>query len=169
MRSPMCLDYRKIFFLTLTILWMTVIFWFSSVPADESSQMSLSAGRLAARIFIPNYGDWSLEEQNAFAEKIDYPVRKMAHAGEYIVLGVLMLSTVNNFLVWSYVRKGLAAWMLTAFYAATDEFHQLFVAGRSGQLSDVLLDSVGAAAGILLCMTVMRLAKHQTRYCGCDL
>ena len=31
-----------------------------------------------------------------------------------------------------------------------DEFHQLFVPGRSGQVSDVILDSAGAAIGVLI-------------------
>ena len=41
-------------------------------------------------------------------------------------------------------------WLITAGYAATDEFHQLFVPGRSGQVSDVILDSAGAATGVLI-------------------
>ena len=40
--------------------------------------------------------------------------------------------------------------MITTAYAATDEMHQLFVPGRSGQVSDVLLDSAGAIAGLAL-------------------
>ena len=42
------------------------------------------------------------------------------------------------------------AWVVGTLYAASDEIHQLFVPGRSGQLRDVLLDSAGVAAGILL-------------------
>ena len=41
-------------------------------------------------------------------------------------------------------------WLIAAGYAATDEFHQLFVPGRSGQVSDVILDSAGAAIGVLI-------------------
>lgn len=161
---PMCLDYRKIIIPALTVLWMSVIFWFSSAPAEESSNMSLSAGRAAARVFIPDFDEWSLEEQDAFAERIDHPVRKTAHAGEYAVLGMLMLGTVNSFSAGAFVRKGMAAWLLTALYAATDEFHQLFVAGRSGQISDVLLDSTGAAAGILLYIATGYLARIAVRF-----
>ena len=48
-------------------------------------------------------------------------------------------------------HMGCAGDMLTAaLYAATDEVHQLFVPGRSGQVSDVLLDSAGAIAGLAL-------------------
>ena len=41
-------------------------------------------------------------------------------------------------------------WIITTAYAATDELHQLLVPGRSGQLSDVILDSAGALAGLLV-------------------
>lgn len=157
---PMCLDYRKIIILSLTAAWMAVIFWFSSAPAEESSYMSLSAGRAAAKVFIPDFEEWSRQRQEAFAERIDYPVRKTAHAGEFAALGILMLGTVSSFSKRPFIRKGVTAWMLTAFYAATDEFHQLFVAGRSGRASDVLLDSAGTAAGILLYTVVRYLAKR---------
>lgn len=157
---PMCLDYRKIIMLSLTVMWMAVIFWFSSAPAEESSNMSLSAGRAAAKIFIPDFEEWSPRRQEAFAERIDYPVRKTAHAGEFAALGILMLGTVSSFSKRPFIHKGIIAWMLTAFYAATDEFHQLFVPGRSGQISDVLLDSVGAAAGIFLYIMIKYLARH---------
>ena len=36
-------------------------------------------------------------------------------------------------------------------YACTDEFHQLFIAGRSAEIKDVLIDSFGSLTSILLC------------------
>ena len=44
----------------------------------------------------------------------------------------------------------LIAWGISTAYAATDEFHQIFVPGRAGMLTDVMIDSSGALAGILL-------------------
>lgn len=159
-------DYKRIIIPAFTVLWMAVIFWFSSAPAKESTHMSLSAGRMAARIFVPAFDEWAPEKQDAFAEKIDYPVRKTAHAGEYAVLGVWMYGTVNSFSGRKRVCRGVTAWAAASVYAATDEFHQLFVPGRSGQISDVLLDSTGVAAGILLCMAAASLIKRKTRYSG---
>ena len=58
------------------------------------------------------------------------------------------------------VRELFLPWAIAAAYAATDEFHQLFVPGRSGQLSDVILDSAGALAGVaaftVLCWLINR-------------
>ena len=53
-------------------------------------------------------------------------------------------------------RLVAAAWALGTLYAASDEVHQLFIEGRTGQLSDVLLDSSGVLAGALLCWLLLR-------------
>ena len=59
--------------------------------------MSHSVGKLIGNIVIPEYRSWPEDKQEQFAEKIDFPVRKCAHASEYAVLGVLMLGTAYSF------------------------------------------------------------------------
>ena len=41
-------------------------------------------------------------------------------------------------------------WVIGTIYAVSDEVHQLFVEGRSCEVRDMLLDSAGVAAGVLL-------------------
>jgi len=41
-------------------------------------------------------------------------------------------------------------------YACSDEIHQLFVPGRSGKFTDVLIDSAGALLAVLLCFLVKK-------------
>lgn len=128
---------------------MVVIFSFSARPAEQSTGDSRWAGHMIGQLFVPGFEDWSDKEQETFAEKVDHPVRKTAHAMEYAVLGLLTAG--------AYIRRGtsirkgiLVPWGIAALYAASDEFHQLFVPGRSGQVSDVVLDSAGVLAGVLL-------------------
>ncbi len=146
---------RNKIFLILAVLWMAVIFSFSARPAEQSTGDSRWAGHMIGQLFVPGFGDWSDKEQEAFAEKVDYPVRKTAHAMEYAVLGLLTAG--------AYIRRGtsirkgiLVPWGIAALYAASDEFHQLFVPGRSGQVSDVVLDSAGVLAGVLLLAGIRR-------------
>lgn len=146
---------RNKIFLILAVLWMVVIFSFSARPAEQSTGDSRWAGHMIGQLFVPGFGDWSDKEQEAFAEKVDYPVRKTAHAMEYAVLGLLTAG--------AYIRRGtsirkgiLVPWGIAALYAASDEFHQLFVPGRSGQVSDVVLDSAGVLAGVLLLAGIRR-------------
>ena len=146
---------RNKIFLILAVLWMVVIFSFSARPAEQSTGDSRWAGHMIGQLFVPGFEDWSDKEQETFAEKVDHPVRKTAHAMEYAVLGLLTAG--------AYIRRGtsirkgiLVPWGIAALYAASDEFHQLFVPGRSGQVSDVVLDSAGVLAGVLLLAGIRR-------------
>ena len=116
-----------------------------------------SVGKLIGNIVIPEYRSWPEDKQEQFAEKIDFPVRKCAHASEYAVLGVLMLGTAYSFAEDQGKKNRLLCWCAGTAYAATDEFHQLFVPGRSCQFRDVCIDSAGILTGIVL----FSLIKHQ--------
>lgn len=133
----------------LTLIWMLVIFSFSAKPAEASTQDSLYVGRKIGQLVYKDFTEWEESSQTAFAKKIEYPVRKGAHMTEYAILGVLIR------FCWKdkkdgRKRRAVSSWFLTVAYASTDEFHQLFVPGRSGQVKDVMIDSVGAAIGIFL-------------------
>lgn len=146
-----------------------MIFSFSARPAEISSEDSRYAGLLIGELFVPGFENWTAEEQNAFAEKVDYPVRKTAHAAEYAALGLLAAG--------AYIKGGKAArtertgigrgilvpWVIATAYAAADELHQLLVPGRSGQFSDVILDSSGALAGLAVLGVVRFLIQRRRR------
>lgn len=151
---------RKRIFFVLAVIWMAVIFSFSARPAAESSEDSRWAGHLIGEIFVPGFEEWSVQEQDAFAEKVDHPVRKTAHATEYAVLGILAAGAYIG--SRTSIRRGiLVPWGIAALYAATDEFHQLFVPGRSGQVSDVVLDSAGVLAGVLVLAGIRTLYRRR--------
>lgn len=140
---------KKAIFTTFVALWMGVIFWFSAQPAVESSKMSHSIGKVIGEVLVPDFKALSSEEQEAIAEKIDYPVRKTAHAMEYAVLGGLLVLMYGSYEIIG--KKGMAYGILTGVaYAMTDEIHQLFVAGRSCQMTDVLIDSAGVIFGSII-------------------
>ncbi len=141
---------RRWTFLVLTLLWMLVIFLMSSQPADDSTEMSLYVGETIGKVFVPGYTGWSPEEQIEFAEHIDHPVRKAAHATEYTVLGILLFMTCRSSFGMNLKGSFRTAFLTGTIYAATDEFHQLFVPGRAGMISDVLIDSMGVLFGCLV-------------------
>lgn len=64
----------------------------------------------------------------------------------------------------AYCTDILLPWAISSLYAATDEIHQLFVPGRSDQMSDVILDSAGAMAGILVLAAVRKIrSRHKDK------
>jgi VanZ family protein len=78
-------------------------------------------------------------------------LRKCGHVGEYSVLALL---TAYLFLGSRRpaLRRRWWIWSLAVVvvFASTDEFHQTFVPGRTGQISDVALDTAGGAAALTL-------------------
>ena len=134
---------KKLFKLILVILWMSVIFGFSNQKAEDSSKLSNGVIVMIARIFVDK--DLSIEKQEELLEKYTGLVRKTAHFGIYLILGVLVINFLIEFNIKHIIIVSLMVCML---YSASDEIHQLFVPGRSGEVRDVLIDSSGALVGI---------------------
>lgn len=148
---------KKQVLLLLTVLWMGIIFCLSARPADISTEDSHRIGKLVGQIFQPDFGGWNQERQMEFVVQVDHVVRKTAHFIEYAILGLLLITSIG--LEKSGRKVMLQSWMLGIGYAMTDEFHQRFVPGRSGQISDVILDSGGVLFGIILSLWVWKSVK----------
>ena len=100
------------------------------------------------------------KQQLTMAEKIEYPVRKAAHMTEYAILGLLSFTFYRGILK-KEKRQFLAALLTAAVYAATDEFHQYFIPGRSAEVMDVCIDTLGASIGLaILFFTLKVVRKH---------
>lgn len=102
------------------LLWCALIFYLSGVPS--------------LRTELP--GGW------------DFLLRKFAHISEYAVLTFLFFRADR---LSVSPRRALASAVLFAFaFALTDEYHQTFVSGRSGNLVDVSIDSLGIFLSVFL-------------------
>lgn len=144
---------RKIVFLVLAILWMTVIFIMSARDADTSTEDSHLIGMMVGNIVYRDFDTWPEAEQISFAQKVDFPVRKCAHATEYAVLALLLSGVVfgRNVSDVRVLRKQyMIVFLICVIYGMSDEIHQYFVPGRACRLMDVCIDSAGALAGLLV-------------------
>lgn len=148
---------KAILFITLTILWIAIIFSFSLQPGDTSSSISTGFGKWLIEVFLSGFVG---EIEALPAEKLEqmhFLLRKCAHFSEYFILGILASASLKQ----SEIRRNaLAGVLICALVASVDETIQLFVSGRSGQLSDVLLDSVGALCGIGFLLVIGKLFKR---------
>lgn len=131
----------------LIVLCMLLIFSFSTDNSEESSSKSDGLIVKISEIFTGR--KLKGNERNKYIDKYVVLVRKSAHFTIYLILGLLILSFIREFRVVDY-RAVLLSVFLTFLYACSDEVHQLFVPGRSGEFLDILLDSVGALSGCLL-------------------
>lgn len=135
------------------VLIMILIFLFSAQQSEVSSEISGALTQkilaLLAKIFT------SIEAENW--EVWHGLVRKNAHFFGYFVLALL---SRRGFKAMGYKHFNRLAFVLCIVYAMTDEFHQLFVPGRSAELRDVFIDAAGAALGLLVAVAVSRLVKR---------
>ncbi len=124
------------------------IFIFSNQNAEKSSGVSKKVASFLLDTFdggknMPEH------EKEQTVSYMQYFVRKGAHFSIYMLLGVLTMCCALTF-------KGETAYkfdfsvLFCFMYALTDEFHQLFIPGRSGEFIDVCLDTFGASIGILI-------------------
>lgn len=142
---------RRIIFLAFSILWMIIIFRYSARNADLSTQDSYNAGLFFGHLFYPGFDNLTETARLAFAEMIDMPVRKAAHASEYALLAMLLYGAfADGKAVSCFAGAYRKAWICAVVYAATDEIHQTFVPGRAGRITDVLIDGAGALLGLMV-------------------
>jgi len=138
---------------------MVTIFIFSSKPAVTSDESSMTIANGILNVY-ENITDTQLKEdvRNERLGVIDHIVRKSAHFTEYLLLAAAL---GFHFLIRR--KKGWKLFVLSsgiaALYAATDEFHQLFITGRSAQVKDVLLDTTGAVTGMLIFFLVINITE----------
>jgi len=113
------------------ILWMVVIFLFSA---------QAYSGAVTEQYF----GDYNI------------PVRKLAHVMEFAVLCALTKrACLLSGDAW-HRPSSIIAFVVTVLYAASDEWHQSFVPGRSSKPDDVLVDSVGAIFALIAWAVAVR-------------
>ena len=157
----------RVSLLIFLIAWMLLIFSLSAETATESADKSGGFSYKIASIFVPDFKDMSEAEQLEILGKMSFPIRKGAHFSIFAVLSCLAFLNVSFFEKWAVKIKYLSAFCFTALYAASDEFHQRFVEGRSCELRDWLIDSAGAIVGLLLCFVVAKIKwKRECQKCG---
>ncbi len=135
------------------------IFEFSSETGNKSSKTS---GKVA-EIFINTFKDgknMTEQEKQEQIEAIQHYVRKGAHFSVYMLLGILTMSCAITF-KWCTEYKFDSSIMFCFLYAALDELHQRFVPERSGQFTDVCLDTVSSLIGVLIVLSIYIISKKK--------
>lgn len=141
---------KRIVLWILVILWMSLIFFFSSFNGKDSARQSKGVLHHTLGVIIELFDkDITLEEKEEIIDKLDKPVRKVFHGCIFFVLGVLVYLLLNTY---SIVDKRLIIYsiVICLLYAISDEVHQTFVSERSGEIRDVIIDTLGSTIGIFL-------------------
>lgn len=136
--------------IALVICWMGIIFKFSSANGEKSTNTSTSTLEKIIVLFNKNINKDNLE---SLVKKYDVYLRKFTHFSIYLIGGILIffmyyILNILNYGKIKYIKT--YSTLLGVIYAVSDELHQYFVPGRSGELRDVILDSLGVIAGVFI-------------------
>ena len=156
---------------SICIVWLLVIFIFSAMNATSSSSLTDSVLEVVEYIrnrssIIDNLFTTLTQNHSLF-----FIIRKMAHMFVFCVLQIISFSVFRT-LNMSYLKSAIFSMLAVFGYACLDEFHQLFVPGRSGQFTDVMIDTLGGIIGLsistiftlLLCL----IKKVKEKYLNAD-
>jgi VanZ family protein len=153
----------KYLLLLPVLLWMVFIFIFSSQSYEKQDLRPWLQSELSDKQIQHYFGNTHLDygghviSINALgvAGFVEFFIRKSAHVTEYAVLGLLVLYCLDMI----FPRKRGLFLMAIGFcvlYAATDEYHQSFISGRTPMAVDVVLDTTGALIGTLVYLFVFK-------------
>ena len=150
------------FFLVASIVTAALIFWFSSKKGGDSQAMSDIVTLHVARTLKPDFMKMSVKARQSYLEMLSTIVRKNAHFCEFMLLGFNLMGTMRFY--FPRLSDGgcrSRAMGIAVLYAVSDELHQLFISERSGQVLDVLIDSAGSLAGVMIAsLCLMALLKY---------
>jgi VanZ family protein len=141
--------------------WLPVLIWMALIFSASSDSHSYEHSSR----FVEPFLHWLFPQMpEAQVKEIHLVIRKCGHLTEYAVLALLLWRAVRkpiktNSRPWIW-REARLALLLVALYAASDEFHQLFVSSRDAAVHDVLIDTAGGAASLLALWIIGRWRKH---------
>lgn len=147
----------------LVIALMGFIFSMSAQPAVKSDRTSGGVIEELLKLLYPGFDGLSDAERTELIDSYQFFVRKAAHFSLYALLGALSFSA----LVVSVNPKGTKGLFLISdiaasiglLYSVSDEIHQRFVPGRSGEVRDVIIDFAGVVIGVSVLMLIVLLVQ----------
>lgn len=161
---------RKVFSNILVILWAGLIFFMSSMNTNEPNGNSKTIINDVVEKAVETTNGLGITDKhpsenkmNQVIEKLNYPLRKVAHASEYFIFTILILIALKNSGVKGN-KKFIIALVICFIYACTDEYHQTFVNGRTGQFSDTLIDTFGGFISCLMYTFMMKISKIRKKH-----
>ena len=149
--SPSCIAWREIFAFA-RIGWRVFVFFGARQIADvfegASGRVLGILQGILRHLGLPGAAD----------RLTMHIVRKLAHFCEYLLEGFLLMLCLRVYTrhFFKHVSWPMLGGLLTAL---TDETIQLFVPGRSGQVTDIWIDFSGVMTGLLVGLILLGLVR----------
>ena len=135
-----------------------IIFGFSNQNGETSGGVSRKVTEFVVEI-SPFNKNITEEQKELQIENLHPKIRKLAHFSIYTLVGILLMSLCMTYELKN-IKRFFISLIFGIIYATTDEIHQLFIQGRSGNFIDVLIDTSGVLFGIILILGIMFFWTH---------
>ena len=145
---------RNILILLLLFTFF-VIFGFSSQDGETSGGISRNITNKILQ-FSNKYNALEQEEKEQIADRTERIIRKIAHFSIYTLVGLLLMGLLSTYKIKENWRIILSV-LLGMIYAVSDEIHQSFIPGRTPQITDVYIDTLGVVLGVLLILLFIKI------------
>jgi len=140
--------------------WAPVIVWLGMIFAASTDLMSAHH----TSSFIGPILQWMIPDiAPETIRAIQFTVRKAAHVAEYAILAGLLLRALRSGAQSVRWTHAVLALVVASSYAALDEYHQSFVASRTGSPRDVLIDACGAVIGVGVCSWLISRRRRKSQ------
>ena len=142
---------RRVIFWTLSIFTMFFIFLMSHRDATASNSLSVPLVNLC--------GFLGFDITNSNFNIIHTLIRKLGHISEFFFLAFCLYNgLICDF---TFKKSVFLSFIISFFYAISDEFHQLFIPGRCGNITDVMIDLFGVLLFILILLIYKNIVKNR--------
>lgn len=154
---------KKIITVILLIMLLAVyamIFSFSADNGEASSDISTKVTKWLVQVYsrIINGPGEAGAAVPAANDALEGLIRKLAHFAEYMAVGFLSCGII---IMW--VRKTSKSFIIVVIQlvisAGFDEIHQYFVPGRNSSVRDVMIDTAGGIAGMLIILCLKGISE----------
>lgn len=143
--------------LLLVVAVMAMIYCFSAQTGQQSGALSGRITGWLLNLIVPDYANMPAQEQADLRYIAGTIIRKLGHFSEFALLGLALMLHIQTLKKKITVRLPILwAWAVGTLYAGSDEFHQSFVADRGPSVVDVMIDSAGVIAGVLVMFWILR-------------
>ena len=149
------MNIKRLLSMVLVIVWMVIVFYFSHQQGEGSGNLSRNIAIKTIEI-IDIRKNIAEESKKEIIKVLEPIIRKLAHLSIYIVGGMLICNCVMQFISKDVISIMLSS-LIGITYALSDDVHQLFVAGRSGNIKDVVIDSLGVFIGVFTYLLIIRI------------
>ncbi|SNZ05079.1 VanZ like family protein [Terribacillus aidingensis] len=142
----------------LPLACIIIIYLFSATPYQEQDIKPMLASHIDLSPLVPYlspiqftyHGNEVSVEAVGIYSFVEFFIRKGAHFTVYFFLAILACTALYKGFGFKYRVSLQLALVVSVLYACFDEFHQSLTPGRTPYVGDVVIDTIGACAGLIV-------------------